>query len=243
MKGYAGQSSVEFALGLSALTLLGMATLAIGTWQEAQRRVLVSARQSAFQRNWTGNSGDSDKEARLYRQHFSDPGLVMPLTGAVLARAGDLQERPVSQPLEGATGAAERLLLQTLESGTGGASRGFDPGGRGWAGSRVELRPRPMPFLPDPLRALELRLNGSMVLLDDSWSAAGPAQVRQRAGALVPTQALASMQAVLRPLLLPLTLIEPSLGQFCPGLLDPDGVPADRLSPSSATQPTWNSCR
>jgi hypothetical protein len=239
----AGQSSIEFAVGLSTLALLGIGTLAIGTWQEAQRQVLVAARQSAFERNWTGVGIDSERSTRLHRLHFSDPGLAMPLTGEGLVGAIALEERPVARPLEGATGAAEGLLLRPLEVGVAGASGGFDPGGRGWAGSRVELRPRPMPFLPDPLRTLQPRLRGSMVLLDDGWSATGPSQVRQRAGALVPTRALASLQAVVRPLLLPLTLIEPSLAQFCPGLLDPDGVPADRLSASTTSQPSWNSCR
>jgi hypothetical protein len=242
VKQIAGQSSVEFAVGLSVLTLLCVATLAVGTWQEAQRRVLSAARQSAFERIDSGGS-PGERVARLHRKQFEDPGLLMPFTGAVLIGTTDLEEGSLARPLEGATRAAEGLLYQALELGAVGSTGGFDPGRRGWTGSRVEVRPRPMPFLPYPLQSVELRLQGSMVLLNDGWSAAGPAQVSLRAGALVPTRALDSLQAVIRPLLLPLSLIEPSFAQFCPGLLDPDGVPEDRLSPTVAGRSSWNSCR
>ncbi|MEY2853113.1 MAG: hypothetical protein RL030_245 [Pseudomonadota bacterium] len=243
MRAPSGQSTVEFAAGLSALTLLGLATLSINTWQEAQRRVLASARHSAFERIWMGEVAGAARVSRLYRQHFDDPGLSMPLTGAAVAGEQELEVNPVVQPLEGATGTTERLLLRVLERRTADESGAFDPGGRGWTGSRVDLHPRELPFQPDALRAPGLHFHGTMVLLDDSWSAAGPEQVRQRAGALAPLYALASLQSVVRPLLLPLSLIEPSLSRFCPGLLDPDGVPEDRLSPVAASQPTWNSCR
>jgi hypothetical protein len=243
VKAPAGQSTVEFAAGLSAITLLGLATLSISTWQEAQRRVLASARHSAFERSWMGAAGDSARVSRLYRMHFNDPGLAMPLTGAALAGERELEEIPVTRSLEGATGTTERLLFRLLERGTADVHGAFDPGGRGWKGSRVDLHPRELPFLPASLRAPGLHFHGTMLLLDDSWSAAGPEQVRQRSGALAPSYALASLQSVVRPLLLPLSLIEPSLLHFCPGLLDPDGVPEDRLSPVVAVQPTWNSCR
>lgn len=239
----AGQSSVEFAVGLSTLLLLCMATLATGTWQEAQRRVLVTARHAAFEHIWSGARDAADSVVRLHRQHLGDPGLAMPLTGSLLVGTQDLEEVPVSLSLEGATGAAEGWLLQVLEHGVSGASEGFDPGGRGWAGARIVVHPRQMPFLPYPVRTLVPELNASMLLLNDSWSASGPAQVRQRAGALVPTHALDSLQSVVRPLLLPLSWMDPSLAHFCPGLLDPDGVPEDRLSSSATPRPTWNSCR
>jgi hypothetical protein len=239
----AGQSSVEFAVGLSALLLLCMATLVIGAWQETQRRVLVTARHAAFERTWTGARDDAGRVVRLYRQHLGDPGLAMPLTGGLLVGTEDLEEVPVSLRLEGATGSAEGWLLQVLEPGISRPSGEFDPGGRGWAGARVEVHPRQMPFLPPAVRTLVPDLHGSMLLLNDSWSSSGPAQVRERAGALVPTHALNSLHSVVRPLLLPLSWIEPSLAHFCPGLLDPDGVPEDRLSASAAARPTWNTCR
>ncbi|MDR2216279.1 MAG: hypothetical protein LBE59_10650, partial [Nevskiaceae bacterium] len=77
------------------------------------------------------------------------------------------------------------------------------------------------------------------------WSADGPEHVAQRAGTLVPTHRLALLGDVIRPLLVPLSLLEPSLREFCLGLLDADGVPEDRLSPdrARAAQPAWNSCR
>jgi hypothetical protein len=243
MKPSTGQSSVEFAVALSSLALLATGMLAVGAWQEAQRRVLLVARQAAFERLWSGSDGGAERVTRLHQLHLGDPGLATPLTGGALTDSGSLSNAAVTQRLEGAPGTAERALLQVLDAGSAFPATQFDPGGSGWTGARIELQPRPMGFLPVPLNTLELRLRGSMLLLDDGWAAAGPDQVAQRSGALAPTHALAALQAVVRPLLLPLSLLEPSLARFCPGLLDPDGVPEDRLSPTTSTQPMWNSCR
>lgn len=242
MKSIRGQSTVEFAVAVSSLALLAFAMLAVGAWQEAQRRVLVAARQATFESLWGEAAVAGDRADRLHRRHFADAGMQMPVTGGAIAAPGDLSVSGFSEPLQGATGAAETGLIRLLDAGPLPADQ-FDPGGRGWMGARVALLTRPMAFLPAPLESLQLRLEGRMALLNDGWSAASSAHVAQRAGAMVPGRALAPLRQVLQPLLVPLSLFEPSVAQFCPGLIDAEGIPEDRLSAATRPAPTWNSCR
>jgi hypothetical protein len=69
--------------------------------------------------------------------------------------------------------------------------------------------------------------------------------VAARARALVPTALLAAQTAWLRPVLAPLALFEPALSRFCPGLLEPELVPLDRLTGAAAriAQPGQAGCR
>jgi hypothetical protein len=49
----------------------------------------------------------------------------------------------------------------------------------------------------------------------------------------------------LGPVLAPLAVLEPALARFCPGLLEPDLVPLDRLAGgiTGAPQPGHAGCR
>ena len=71
----------------------------------------------------------------------------------------------------------------------------------------------------------------------DDWSAAGPAQVAERAGWLVPTARLPALRSVARALAVPLSLLEPAMRDFCPGRVDPEVVPVDRLGPADSSLP------
>jgi hypothetical protein len=64
--------------------------------------------------------------------------------------------------------------------------------------------------------------------------------VRQRAGGLVPTNRLQALNAVWRPLSLPLGILEPSLRKLCFGLIEPDRIPEDRLG--SGRTPLPDAC-
>ncbi|MDR2216074.1 MAG: pilus assembly protein, partial [Nevskiaceae bacterium] len=191
-----GQSSVEFAVSLSALFLILAGTLTISAWQETQRRTLGAARQAAFEVLWTG-ADDATRAERVYRQQFGDYGLAMPLTGQRLVELDNTATEAVAQPLSGATASVEELLLQSLRAADSPVEGEFSPGGRGWVGARMAVQPKPMRFLPGPLGTSELHVEGSMLLLNDGWSADGPEHVAQRAGTLVPTHRLALLGDVI----------------------------------------------
>lgn len=242
MKLARGQSLVEFAAGVAALGLLALGTIAIASYQESQRRLVVAARQAAFELEWRNNRpARAAEREQLFDIHFADPGLAVPVSGRRLLRVTDVQVRNGRRQLSGQAAATETVLTGTLNSPGGGLGGGIDPGSRGLREVRIDAAVQPMPELPAPFRTIAVPMWQSMVLLADSWSASDPRQVSHRVGGLVPSSALQPIATLLRPLAVPLALLEPSLTSLCIGLIDADGVPEDRLSVGARA--SWNSCR
>ena len=52
MRRQSGQSMTEFAAGSALLVLLLLGALSLGGYQEADRRIVIAARQSAWQQSW-----------------------------------------------------------------------------------------------------------------------------------------------------------------------------------------------
>ena len=71
----------------------------------------------------------------------------------------------------------------------------------------------------------------------DRVGAYGARDVATRAGGLVPTGLLRALNAIWQPLSVPLGVVEPSLGQLCLGLIEPDRIPEDRLGPGRTPLP------
>ncbi|MFO1427979.1 MAG: hypothetical protein U1F11_13605 [Steroidobacteraceae bacterium] len=96
-----------------------------------------------------------------------------------------------------------------------------------------------------PLRAVlavapeagPLLLREQLQLLVGSWSARDHLHVASRVSAFVPSTRLSESVVSLRPLQWAIELLEPSFADFCPGRLDVDIVPPDRLE-GARTAPT-----
>jgi hypothetical protein len=99
------------------------------------------------------------------------------------------------------------------------------------------MRLAPRGNLPRPFRDLELKLHAPYALLSDAWHSADASHVRQRTAGLVPASRLAQANTIWRPLLAPLRLIEPSIVRLCPGLIEPERLPENRLGPGQSPLP------
>lgn len=233
-----GQSLTEFAVAVAGLSLLLLGTVAIGGYQQIDRRLLVAARQEAYQSIWLAGRGDAaDRTRRLHDQYFSDAGAQEPTGRRALVETQALSvEHRVEAPA-GAAGQVAQTMLAPLRVASSLLGTGFDLTATGFHRGQLRAQLAPLDGLPPPFDTLELQLQARYATLGDAWHAGGVAHVRQRAGALVPASALAGFSDAFRPLLAPLALIEPSIAQFCPGIIEPDRVPADRLGRGSTALP------
>jgi hypothetical protein len=82
-----------------------------------------------------------------------------------------------------------------------------------------------------------LSLEEQHVLAADGWGAAGPAQVASRVASLVPSSLLARVPGLVAVGTTLLSVIEPQFRHFCPGYVDPEVVPVDRLSRAADDTP------
>lgn len=86
------------------------------------------------------------------------------------------------------------------------------------------------------------RSEQTLGVLVGAGAASSRAQVIAGIRGLSPVDEFASIADFLRPLRSAITLLEPSFERFCPGRIDPDIVPADRLSSSSANDLRNKAC-
>ena len=228
----------EFAVAASALSLLLLGTLAIGGYQEVDRRAVMTSRQSAWLQGWSPQGVDATAlSATFHRQHFADSGVREPSGRRLLVAEEDLQVQAGRVMPGGVAGATARTLQLPLRVSGGLLGAPFDLDERGMAQGLIRTRIAPVEALPAPFDTLELQLQAATVLLDDAWHAAGPAHVEQRVSGLVPLSRLRALDAIWRPMSIPLGIFEPSLRQLCLGLIEPDRIPEDRLGPGRTPLP------
>jgi hypothetical protein len=229
MSGQAGQSMTEFAAGLAAMALMLLGSITIAGYQEVQRRMTIAARQATFQSAWIAARDDRSAVVRRAAAfHLEDPAVVDAF-GHPYASASDLAVAASLQPAPSRARAAARALVQPLRVTAGFLGGDFDLSADGLMAGDIALNIPANPRLPKPFAAMSVELRQPFALMTDAWNAAGVNQVRTRTSGLVPTTALSGLQALWRPLLAPLALIEPSLAQLCLGIIEPDRVPEDRL--------------
>lgn len=234
----------ELAVAVSSLALILISTQALAALQETQRRMLVAVRHATFSRVWGAEETEGGVSVEgLYSMHLDDPGMATPLTGERHVEVADLQLYHEDHQLEGAAAASQRLLHTSLSVPGNLLSREPDWGSEGFIGVQLKLHQKPLRELPEPFGELDLEFHEGMLVLADSWDAADSRRVVARSGALVPTHLLRPLSTALRPVLIPLRLLEPTIDRLCLGLIDADGVPDDRLGPARSRAPTWNSCR
>jgi len=232
MKLHSGQSMVEFSLCAGTLALLLLGTWTINDYQEVQRRAIVAARQAAYEGAWLAENFRIEGErSRLASLHFDDAGLTDPTGATRLVSTESVRLEAQSGPAPGQGTAAFEFLTAPLRASGGFLGEGFDLANKGFRIGAVVAETRAPPNLPAPFRTLTLRFRQPYALLTDGWNAAGPAHVARRAGGLVPASILSGLTGLWSGLSAPLGLIEPSLRQFCPALIEPDRLPEDRLGP------------
>lgn len=238
MRGQLGQSMTEFAVGATTLALLLLGMLALGGYQEVDRRSVVAARQLAWQDAWHPAAAGSGANARqIHRLHLSDSGAMDPGGRRLLVAEEDLALTAMRTTPADLAGATAQALLQPLRVTSGFLGADFDLQEGGLVQGVVRTRIAPLAAMPAPFNALELSLQAPYAVLGDAWHAAGPGHVRARAAGLVPTGRLAAISNLWGPLSVPLGLVEPSLRRFCPGIIEPDRIPEDRLGPGSTSLP------
>lgn len=233
-----GQSMAEFAAGAAVMSLLLLGTLAMGRYQEVDRRGVLAARQLAWVQIWSRHALDANAvAAEVHREYFSDSAVQAPTSPALLVTEENLEVRATQVAPGGLAGAATAVLRAPLQVASGFLGGAFDLQERGLVGGNVHTRIAPVASLPAPFDGLDLQLQASHALLGDAWQAAGPAHVARRTAGLVPTGSLRAFSAFWRPLAIPLSVIEPSLQHLCLGLIEPDRIPEDRLGPGRTPLP------
>lgn len=237
MRQQGGQSMTEFAAGSALLVLLLLGALSLGGYQEADRRLVLAARQSAWQQSWAP-AGDAAALARaLHGEHLDDPGVRDPSGRALLVAEDGLTLSRSALETSGVAGAAAGLMLAPLRTASSFLGAGFDLRDDGLQQGNLQAHVAPLRGMPPPFNTLEFDLGASWALLGDAWHAGGVRHVQQRAGGMVPSARLKAVNAIWAPLAVPLGLVEPSLGQLCLGLIEADRVPEDRLGPGRTALP------
>jgi hypothetical protein len=238
MKRQQGQSMTEFAVGAAVLSLLLLGTLALAGYQEVDRRLVIAARKSAWEQSWAAVTDPvGASPSSLHREFFDDSGVLEPTGRQLLVEEDDLNLQHGRREPTGIAGTTADVMLAPLRVASGFLGAGFDLSGRGLHEGSVRATVGPLARMPAPFDELELQLRAPYGLLGDAWHAAGLQHVMRRAGGLVPTGPLAALNAIWQPLSVPLGVLEPSLGQLCFGLIEPDRVPEDRLGPGRTPLP------
>jgi hypothetical protein len=227
----AGQSMTEFAVGAAVFALLLLGSITIAGYQEVQRRMAIAARQAAFTGAWAGgNANYAESLRRVAQRHLDDPALVDAfgrnpyVTGSAITAAVSLHGSP---RLSSAAMRAMITPLRTVGSFMGGD---FDLSADKLLQGALTVPIAGQPALPQPFGSLSLEFRQPVAIMIDAWNAASVDHVRSRSRGLVPTSALTGVQAIWRPLAVPISLLEPALRELCLGLIEPDRVPEDRLS-------------
>lgn len=232
-----GQSMAEFAAGAAVLSLLLLGATAICGYQEVDRRAVLASRQVAWQAAWSPGEDATARARAIHEGLFAEAGLRDPSGRQLLVREQDVAVSGGSRSPGGLAGAATAVLLQPLRVASGFLGGGFDLSERGMNHGMVTARIAPLHAMPAPFDSLDLELQVPYALLADAWHAGGVQHARSRAAGLVPSARLAALNAIWQPLSVPLEILEPSLGQLCFGLVEPDRIPEDRLGPGTTPLP------
>ncbi len=237
MRRQSGQSMTEFAAGSALLVLLLMGALSLGGYQEVDRRLVLAARQSAWQQSWMPAADTAALARELHGSQLADAGVRDPAGRTLLVEEENLAVTTFRRDTSGVAGAAAGLMLAPLRIASGFLGSGFDLRDDGLQQGSLQAHLEPLQGMPAPFDSLQLDLGAGWALLGDPWHAGGPRHVEQRAGGLVPSARLKVLNAIWGPLAVPLGIVEPSLGQLCLGLIEAERVPEDRLGPGRTPLP------
>lgn len=243
-----GQAMAEMLVVLLALVPLWLALLSIAGLQDLALATQGAARYAAFDRVLAPEAAGS-LALRVRRYQFDGaPGPVSaasasrdaswssyaglwvdPVTNSRwLATPASVSVATRTAALGGLAGAASSVALAAVAPAAPLAPGRFDLRATGapQATVRADLGPVSLPFLPRPFV-----LSAAVSVLGDAWSSDDTRSTRTRVRGLAPLRVIEPVTAIVRPLTPLLALFEPRLSEFCPGVVAPDIVPADRLTP------------
>jgi hypothetical protein len=247
MKRQRGQSLAEFSVAVFVFVALALGMQLLASYHDIQRQMLLAARELVFSAGWrVAQPATSEQLAQLRALHFQQPGWRDPTARVpLLADAHDLTAQVTSGTPPGTAAQLLNGVLRPLKSLSGLAGSGFDLSAQTFVQAQVQVQLPALPHLPEPWSQLSVQLSEPAALMTDAWSAAGPRQVAQRVAPMVPSHLFAQPLRLMTPLVWIASLFEPSLRQLCPGLIEPERVPEDRLSANTrrVAQPGQAGCR
>lgn len=220
---------VESLVAMLVLTPLLFAIVQLSALQRAEQAALGAARAAAFAAHQgVDGPGGSLSSARLRSLYFADE-----VASAAVVTEATRQPDAAEQ----AEDISMALIVPALAVGAG------DPG---FPRSRAVLARAwvtvPSTGFTSSGDDAGHRIDAGLPLMLDDWDAEGVTDVWRRTAALSTTGRIAAWRAPLSALAAPVRLLEPSAAQLCPGRIDPDIVPDDRLrglsrAPDLRTQP------
>ena len=230
-----GQSLVEFAVGSAALLMLLLGVITLSGYQEVQRRGSIAARRLAYETVLEPRDLAALASAqRIYQDDFDDAGLLDAVGRARYVTGDDLRVSRQQGAAPGLAGDAATLLLTPLAASKPFTGQDLDLEPGGYVSGQLLVRVAPHAWTTEPFRSMDIVLRQPYAILSDPWNSGSARQVHDRTSSLVPTQGLASLASAWQALAVPLSLLEPTIGKLCLGLIEPDTVPEDRLGPRTA---------
>jgi hypothetical protein len=228
-----GQALVEAAVAVAVLAVLLAAFPGLLAYQDIQRAALRGARDMSFIAAWYGSAGttmlEESLDETLAELPWRHPGDGRRLLERVDAHRATL----ANSPPPGRAATMLDFIAAPLRGGDSHLGEQFDLTQRGFRQVRVDVAVPALRGAMAPFSELSLDLSGEAALLTDAWNAAGSAHVTRRVAGLVPTRKLADAQSAVQALGGILRVIEPTLAQLCPGLIEPELLPQTRLGTRS----------
>ena len=217
-----GQAMAEFAVSVVVLGTLLVGMPVICRYHELQAATIEGARRLAFEGSWhhadLARSGTESIRQELFPQ-AGDSGQI----NAARINGDDRQDAA-----PGPAGAAARVLLAPFRVAAV-VQPGFDLQIPLMYRDNLTVALSRPAQLPEPFAEIPIELQEHYALVGGSWASSGPGQVADRAGGLVIARALRPLHALTALGTGLLAILEPAFRALCPGQVDPERVPADRL--------------
>ncbi len=217
---------IEFAVAAATLSVLLLGMPVIARYHVLQLASIEAARELAFMSSWRlPGTQAAGLRARLFPNE----------AGHDQASAGEMNVQvleaspPGMAAQAGSVMLAPFLPLQHLGSG-------FDLHNAGLHSAQLDVAIVLPASTPAPFADIPMAFHERYTLLGDGWSSAGPGQVATRTGGLVLARAVQAAQPLITLGKAALSLIEPAFNHFCPGLVNPEIVPTDRVVPAAGTE-------
>ena len=238
----------ETLIATALLLPLWLGVVYVSRWHDLQHTAIASARYAAFEAHVSAGREDSARiEATTRLRLFSrDAGRF-----TVDAVADDLGRRPqwsdhrgaeslldrepgptvdvAAVPQTGVVADVERQAFALIAPARAVGGPPFDLQRDAARGATVTVPLRHADALPAPFGGLRLRLTERLRLLVDPWAASDPRQVAARVESLSPVGRLRELVQPLEPVRWAVSLFEPAIQRLCPGRIEPEIVPPDRL--------------